>query len=163
MEVNVKKIRIGFLVLALLLAVTAVTQDLFTVRWVFTNSKGANHDQALWSIKGTAADTSAVFDLFPYMSFQYCFNDKEGAEDSLKLSIVFQTSLSPTVDSTWANAATIESSLTTPGWRPVAAVAPATAAYGRIIVTGLTGNDKTTANTGWIRTCSWSNQPIRSR
>jgi hypothetical protein len=147
-----------FVVILVLLAGFLAAQEKLDTRWVFTNAVGANASQIKWSIKGTAADTSAIIDMRPYMSIQYCFNDTTHGEDSLKVRIVLQTTLNPGADSCWVNQATIESSLSTCGWRPVTSLAAAESAYGRIIVTGLTGNNIKTASTGWLKTCGWTNQ-----
>ena len=146
------------LFLALFLAVSLFGQEKFDGKFINTNSKGANASAVRWRILSTGVDTSAIFDLHQHMGLQYCFNDTSGAEDSMAVSIVLQTSLTPQVDSTWALASTIKSSLTTCGWRPVEALDVAPAPFGRFIVTGLAANDKLLPTVGWIRVWGWSNQ-----
>ena len=117
-----------------------------------------------WNIVGTADDTSETFRLYSCTGIQYFWSDSSGTgNDSVNIKVELLTA-SIDVDSAFVLAQTITSGFTTGGYEAVKLVNVAPARYGRVVVTGLTGNCKgydgsTYGTYGQVFINGWSSQP----
>lgn len=113
-----------------------------------------------WIITGTGDDTSEAFDMPPWSSIQYCFNDTSATwDDSVNYKIQLLTSLKGSPDSSFVLAQTITSGTITGGYQAVKAINVPVAMKGKLVVTGLTGNTILPGLYGIIIVGGWSNQP----
>ena len=120
---------------------------------VFTNGIGGTSKSTVWSIKGTAVDTSDIVYLYEYGTFKFNWLDTTGTRnDSVAVTVdLYTSSLSKSFDSTFTFATRILDTRTASapyastgsyagGWtRPIAVMAPPER-YGVLIVTGLSTN-----------------------
>jgi hypothetical protein len=150
-----KKLYLVLILLGLTIPM-ANAQEKFDTPWLLTHGKSIT-----WEIQDTADDTSEMIDMYYYQSIQYCFSDTATGgtdNDSLRFSIKLLTS-NLTADSTFTLAQTLTSLDTLSGWRPIVAFNVPPSRFGKIVITGITGNSKLSPIYGLIVLCGWSNQP----